>query len=236
MCPKPVGYPEQVLDEWEELYSLVEQFEIEVQKNQQLKKKNCSMALFNRELKEARKIARSIGIRINLVKVPLVWGKDKSRHPSGNFGWKSGSITVKSVDKNGKFSVLNVLYHELRHALHFHIGLYPDYYSNYIEENYQFLHSGDVAPKTMPSPYLSWAAEVDCDLSAIREMNKKSYRPHYLWYQLYSPGSVMTIRLFMDILAQKHLTRIRSGIPIIMNSDSWAAFINTSKVFKGHLR
>lgn len=119
---------------------------------------------------------------------------------SGTYSSARNRINVIVRGKSSYLAILATLAHEVRHAQHHHLGLFPEYYDPNLEskEYRQLVRNGQVVPPTLE---IGQAAEDDCNLFAVNWLAEKGHslnpdkKTYQVFFKPYPKYDLLTYRL-----------------------------------------
>lgn len=126
-------------------------------------------------LKQIKSICAENEVELKISHRPIIWDRYGGAGP--NFGEQRGvysvsnkSITAVFYGKIGYARKLELLLHELRHAIHHNEGLYKDYYNEKWEDLEALLKEENPA---LPCRKIGLLAEMDCNRFAYYWLKKQ---------------------------------------------------------------
>lgn len=151
-------------------------------------------------LKKIRKIAKGLNVSLNIYYKPIIW-KRYGTYPNfgerrGSYNTKEKKIVVVFYGKIGYGRKLEILLHELRHAIHHRKGLYKDYYDSRWENIDQLLKEDN--PK-LPCKRTGMLTEMDCNRFAYYWLKKEGITiPKNFKYYKYGTVSYQIHQMFKN--------------------------------------
>jgi hypothetical protein len=146
-------------------------------------------ATYTQLLKEIRRELKVLGVKSSIKRYPI--------HYPNKFGVSGKYSTIKKqvyVDVYGnqsRLTILAVLLHELRHAYHVNLNLFPGYYEHQTVNNKDHIQGIRDGKYEIPSLDEALSAENDCNRFAVEwlksknivlDPNKKSYSSFFTPY------------------------------------------------------
>jgi len=130
---------------------------------------------FNSLMKEIKAMAREMGVKLTIYKRPINWNRYGCGFPNfgelrGYYSVEQRRIVVTFYGTVGRAKLLNVILHELRHAIHHREGLYADYYDDLWDRLDDYIEEGHTRRPCKRTAYL---AEMDCNRFAYYWLRKK---------------------------------------------------------------
>lgn len=96
------------------------------------KKRNqtVSLATYRRLIKQARAEALALGYSLKVYRRPPYYSEGGPRYGSyGRADANALKLTITGRGRPGRGEILFTVFHELRHAMHHRLGMYPAYYT-----------------------------------------------------------------------------------------------------------
>lgn len=125
-------------------------------------------------LKEIKNTAKLLNVELRIYHRPIKYNRNNEGKPNygemyGSYSQSRKKIICTFFGKIGYGKKLNLLLHELRHAIHDNEGLFKDYYNPLWEKDIKIIKSS----RKKPCIKTAFLAEVDCNKFAYYWLRKK---------------------------------------------------------------
>ena len=149
--------------------------------------KRIELNTYRKHLKWIRQQAKELGFELKMYTYKIPKYQYELRNKCG--GWcdeSKGIITVYQYGRAGRLRKLHTALHELRHAIHYKKGSYPNYYQH-LPKWHLYFENGGKKPLTTPKPSMAVAvkAEQNCNDYARKILKKWGYDFPYEKYPKY---------------------------------------------------